>query len=145
MNRQEELTVGRRLIGHIDGRTTDLADALFRNKTVNYSCRERAALERYVTDLGERAKVVIVSVTEGDDKPVKYPHMFRASEVMILNKIDLLPHVQFDVERCLDHARRVNPKIRFIQLSATRGDNLAEWTTWLREQATKHQRAGQLV
>ena len=53
-------------------------------------------------DLGERAKVVIVSVTEGDDKPIKYPHMFRASEVMILNKIDLLPYVQFDVERCLD-------------------------------------------
>ena len=63
-------------------------------------------------DLGERAKVVIVSVTEGDDKPIKYPHMFRASEVMILNKIDLLPYVQFDVERCLDFARRSIPRSR---------------------------------
>ena len=63
-------------------------------------------------DLGERAKVVIVSVTEGDDKPIKYPHMFRASSLMLLNKIDLLPHVSFDVERCLNYARRVNPSLR---------------------------------
>jgi hydrogenase nickel incorporation protein HypB len=97
-------------------------------------------------DLGERAKVVIVSVTEGDDKPIKYPHMFRASEVMILNKIDLLPHVPFDVERCLGYARQVNPKIRIIQLSAIRGDNLAEWYAWLRAQAShEHLREGQLV
>jgi hydrogenase nickel incorporation protein HypB len=88
-------------------------------------------------DLGERAKVVIASVTEGDDKPIKYPHMFRASEVMILNKIDLLPHVEFDVERCRGDARRVNPKIRVLQLSATRGDHLDQWYTWLREQAAR--------
>jgi hydrogenase nickel incorporation protein HypB len=88
-------------------------------------------------DLGERAKVVIVSVTEGDDKPIKYPHMFRASEVMILNKIDLLPHVQFDVERCLGFARQVNPKIQILQLSATRGDHLDRWYGWLREQAAQ--------
>src|SRR3954454_12398349 len=61
-------------------------------------------------DLGERAKVVIVSVTEGDDKPIKYPHMFRASEVMILNKVDLLPYVSFDQDRCISYARQVNPK-----------------------------------
>ena len=85
-------------------------------------------------DLGERAKVVVVSVTEGDDKPIKYPHMFRASEVMILNKIDLLPYVQFDVERCLDFARKVNPKIQVLQLSATRGDGLDDWYGWLRQQ-----------
>jgi hydrogenase nickel incorporation protein HypB len=91
-------------------------------------------------DLGEKAKVVIVSVTEGDDKPIKYPHMFRASEVMVLNKIDLLPHVQFDVERCIGHARQVNPKIRVIQLSATRGENLNEWYTWLREQLARERR-----
>jgi hydrogenase nickel incorporation protein HypB len=85
-------------------------------------------------DLGERAKVVIVSVTEGEDKPLKYPHMFRAASVLVLNKTDLLPHVQFDVERFRGHARRVNPDLRFLQVSATRGDGLAEWYGWLREQ-----------
>ena len=86
-------------------------------------------------DLGECAKVVIVSVTEGDDKPIKYPHMFRASDIMILNKVDLLPYVQFDVERCLDFARKVNPRIQIIELSATRGDHLEDWYGWLREQS----------
>jgi hydrogenase nickel incorporation protein HypB len=90
-------------------------------------------------DLGEHAKVVIVSVTEGDDKPVKYPHMFRAGTLMLLNKLDLLPYVSFDVDRCREYAREVNPNLRIIQVSATRGDGLAEWYAWLREQAV-HQR-----
>ena len=85
-------------------------------------------------DLGEHAKVAILSVTEGEDKPVKYPHMFRASRVMILNKIDLLPHVDFDVARCIDHARRVNPDIEVFQVSATTGEGLDEWYSWLRAQ-----------
>jgi hydrogenase nickel incorporation protein HypB len=85
-------------------------------------------------DLGEQAKVVIMSVTDGDDKPVKYPHAFRASQVMILNKIDLLPYVQFDVQRCLEFARLVNPRLQVLQLSATRGDGLDNWYAWLREQ-----------
>lgn len=85
-------------------------------------------------DLGERAKIVVCSVTDGDDKPIKYPHMFRASEVMILNKIDLLPYVQFDLDRCLDYARQVNPGLRILQVSATRGDGLVDWYDWLREQ-----------
>jgi hydrogenase nickel incorporation protein HypB len=88
-------------------------------------------------DLGERAKVVITSVTEGDDKPIKYPHMFRASSLMILNKIDLLPYVPFDVERCLAYARQVNPNLEILQLSATRGDGLAEWYRWLRGSRTR--------
>ena len=88
-------------------------------------------------DLGEWAKVVIVSVTEGDDKPIKYPHMFRASELMILNKIDLLPYVQFDMERCFAFARQVNPQIQIIPLSATRGDHLDAWYGWLREQVNR--------
>jgi hydrogenase nickel incorporation protein HypB len=95
-------------------------------------------------DLGEWAKVVIVSVAEGDDKPIKYPHMFRASEVMILNKIDLLPYVQFDLERCIGLARQVNPRIRIIELSATRGDHLDAWYGWLREQAERRTREGAL-
>ena len=89
-------------------------------------------------DLGERSKVVIASVTEGDDKPIKYPHMFRQSEVMILNKIDLLPYVPFSVDRCLAYARQVNPHIRVIQVSALRGDGLEEWYDWIRQQADGH-------
>jgi hydrogenase nickel incorporation protein HypB len=85
-------------------------------------------------DLGEQAKVVIVSVTEGEDKPIKYPHMFRASDVMLLNKIDLLPHLSFDVERCFGYAREVNPRLRIMSISATRGDGLSEWYAWLRTQ-----------
>jgi hydrogenase nickel incorporation protein HypB len=85
-------------------------------------------------DLGEWAKVVIVSVTEGEDKPIKYPHMFRASKVMLLNKIDLLPYVAFDVDRCIGYARQVNPGLKVFSISATRGDGLAEWYTWLRAQ-----------
>ena len=82
-------------------------------------------------DLGEAHKVVVLSVTEGDDKPLKYPDMFHAADVMILNKIDLLPYVDFDVQRCLDFARQVNPNLQVMQLSASKGDNLGEWTDWL--------------
>jgi len=84
-------------------------------------------------DLGEKYKVVILSVTEGDDKPVKYPHMFRASDIMILNKIDLLPYVQFDMEKCVRYARQVNPNIQIFQLSATTGEGLEIWYHWLRQ------------
>ena len=72
-------------------------------------------------DLGERAKVAILSVTEGADKPLKYPHMFRASGLMILNKMDLLPHVDFDVDTCIAYARRVNPAMEVLQVSARTG------------------------
>jgi hydrogenase nickel incorporation protein HypB len=85
-------------------------------------------------DLGERAKVLILSVAEGEDKPLKYPHMFRAAEVMILNKIDLLPHVDFDPARAIANARRVNPDIAVIPLSARTGEGLAAWYEWLRRE-----------
>jgi hydrogenase nickel incorporation protein HypB len=85
-------------------------------------------------DLGERAKVVIMSVTEGQDKPLKYPQMFRAAELMVLNKVDLLPYVQFDPEQCITYARQVNPKIEVVSVSATRGDGLDAWYDWLRDQ-----------
>ncbi len=85
-------------------------------------------------DLGEKAKVAILSVTEGEDKPIKYPHMFRASQVMILTKIDLLPYVQFDVDRCLEYARQVNPHIQIFQVSATTGAGLNDWYAWLQNQ-----------
>ena len=84
-----------------------------------------------VWDLGEAAKVAILSVTEGEDKPLKYPDMFAAAQLMILNKTDLLPHVKFDVARCIDLARRVNPAIEVIQLSATTGEGMDAWLHWL--------------
>jgi len=82
-------------------------------------------------DLGEHAKVVVASVPEGDDKPIKYPHMFRASRLMILNKIDLLPLVRFDMRRALGFVREVNPAIDVLMVSATRGDGVEDWYRWL--------------
>ncbi len=82
-------------------------------------------------DLGEQLKIVILSITEGEDKPIKYPHMFRASEVMILTKIDLLPYVNFDVERCIEYARQVNPQIKIFQVSSQTGSGLNDWYQWL--------------
>ncbi len=85
-------------------------------------------------DLGEKLKVVILSVTEGEDKPIKYPHMFRTSGVMILTKIDLLPYVQFDVQRCIEYAQQVNPDIKIFQVSAQTGSGLDSWYEWLSHQ-----------
>jgi hydrogenase nickel incorporation protein HypB len=96
-------------------------------------------------DLGEWSKVVITSVTEGDDKPIKYPHMFRASGLMVLNKMDLLPHVEFDVDRCIGLARQVNPRIEVMKLSATRGDGLDGWYTWLRQQTGRIRQEASLI
>lgn len=87
-------------------------------------------------DLGEAHKVVILSVTEGEDKPLKYPDMFRASDVMIINKVDLLDYVNFNIEACEEYARRVNPKIRILRVSSTKGDGLDKWITWLEAQKT---------
>ncbi|XLS15940.1 hydrogenase nickel incorporation protein HypB [Bradyrhizobium sp. RDM4] len=92
-------------------------------------------------DLGERAKVVILSVTEGEDKPLKYPHMFRAAEIMILNKIDLLPHLDFDVSEAIAHARTVNPDIKVFQVSARSGEGLSDWYAWLRAELSKAREA----
>ncbi len=82
-------------------------------------------------DLGEHAKVVILSVTEGEDKPIKYPHMFRAASLMIINKIDLLPHVRFDVERCIAYACQANPDIEVLQVSAETGEGTSAWYAWV--------------
>lgn len=82
-------------------------------------------------DLGEKHKVAILSVTEGEDKPLKYPHMFAAADLMIINKIDLVPHLNIDVQACIESARRVNPNIEIIALSATTGEGMEEWLAWL--------------
>jgi len=84
-------------------------------------------------DLGEAHKVVILSVTEGEDKPLKYPDMFHAADVMLLNKIDLLPYVEFDVERCIAYAKQVNPAIAVIQISASKGHGLSQWYAWIEQ------------
>jgi hydrogenase nickel incorporation protein HypB len=82
-------------------------------------------------DLGEAHKVVILSVTEGEDKPLKYPDMFHAADLMLLNKVDLLPYLNFDVEKCVDYARQVNPKLQVMEVSATSGQGLDTWMAWL--------------
>lgn len=83
-------------------------------------------------DLGEAYRVVILSVTEGEDKPLKYPDIFATADLLLLNKVDLLPHLNFDVERCLGYARRINPGIRVIRTSATSGEGMETWYEWLR-------------
>ena len=82
-------------------------------------------------DLGERAKVLVFSVTEGEDKPLKYPDMFQAAGLILLHKCDLLPHVRFDVARALDFVRQVNPDAPVIQLSSTTGEGFDAWMAWI--------------
>jgi hydrogenase nickel incorporation protein HypB len=82
-------------------------------------------------DLGEHARVVVVSVTEGDDKPLKYPHMFHAADLVVLNKLDLLPHVDFDVASCLGRARQINASLTSFEVSARSGQGLGGWYEWL--------------
>ncbi|OIO74947.1 MAG: hydrogenase accessory protein HypB [Zetaproteobacteria bacterium CG1_02_53_45] len=114
------------MVGHaLEGLKPETGSILFIENVGNLVCP--AAF-----DLGEAAKVVILSVTEGADKPLKYPDMFHAAGLMILNKTDLLPYVDFDVEACCNYARRINPGIKILQLSATKGDGMGQWLNWLK-------------
>ncbi len=88
-------------------------------------------------DLGENKRVVIISTTEGDDKPIKYPDMFLHSDICIINKIDLLPYVQFDVEKAKEYALRVNHHLEFFELSVTSGEGMDKWYEWLKKQIKK--------
>jgi hydrogenase nickel incorporation protein HypB len=92
-------------------------------------------------DLGEACKVVILSVTEGEDKPLKYPDMFAASGLMLLNKVDLLPHLRFDVERCIAHARRIRPDLQVLRVSAQTGEGLDAWIDWIEARRAVPQKA----
>ena len=83
-------------------------------------------------DLGEAHKVVLLSVTEGEDKPIKYPDMFHEADLMLINKTDLLPYVEFNIDKCIEYAQRVNPGIQVLQLSATAGDGMENWYHWIR-------------
>ena len=82
-------------------------------------------------DVGEAAKVVVISVTEGDDKPLKYPHMFSVADLVVVNKTDLLPYVDFDVERVTTDARRLSPGVEVLSVSAKTGDGVEDWYGWL--------------
>ncbi|MGF1874537.1 hydrogenase nickel incorporation protein HypB [Photobacterium frigidiphilum] len=90
-------------------------------------------------DLGETSKVVILSVTEGEDKPLKYPNMFAAAELMLINKVDLLPYVDVKIEDCIENARKVNPSIKVIKVSAKTGEGMETWLNWLNEQLANQQ------
>ncbi len=98
-------------------------------------------------DLGEAHKVVVLSVTEGEDKPLKYPDMFHAASLLLLNKVDLLPHLRFDVERCVANARRVNPAIEIVRVSATTGEGMDGWLAWIERgaRAAREQRPDQVA
>jgi len=98
-------------------------------------------------DLGEAAKVVVLSVTEGEDKPLKYPDMFAAASLMLVNKTDLLPHLDFDMDQAIEFALRVNPRLQVIPLSATTGEGLEAWLDWLlaRRKAARIARAERLA
>ena len=84
-------------------------------------------------DLGEDFRVVIISTTEGDDKPIKYPDMFESSQICIINKIDLLPYLNFDVNKVKEYAKRINPNLIFFEVSATNGEGMTEWYDWLKK------------
>ena len=110
--------------GHDHGHHHRVQSLLFIENVGNLVCPA-------LWDLGEAAKVAILSVTEGEDKPLNYPDMFAAAKLMLLNKVDLLPHLRFDVDRCKEFARRVNPGIEILELSATTGQGMAAWLDWL--------------
>jgi hydrogenase nickel incorporation protein HypB len=113
------------MVGHaLEHLDPDAESVLFIENVGNLICPS-------AFDLGEAHKIVVLSVTEGEDKPLKYPDMFFEADLMILNKVDLLPYLSFDVERCMAYAKQVNPDIRILQLSATAGDGLDEWYEWL--------------
>jgi hydrogenase nickel incorporation protein HypB len=114
------------MVGHaMENLTPETGSVLFVENVGNLVCP--AAF-----DLGEAHKVAILSVTEGEDKPLKYPDMFFAADIMLLNKIDLLPYLEFDVEKCIEYARRVNPDIQVLQVSATSGEGLEDWYEWIK-------------
>lgn len=88
-------------------------------------------------DLGESSRIVLISVTEGDDKPIKYPDMFQSADICVINKIDLLPYVNFDVEKAKEYALRVNHHLKFFEISATTGEGMENWYGWLKNEKMK--------
>ena len=130
---------------HLDGKMIDRAlekwsleniDVLFIENVGNLVCPSSY-------DLGEEAKIVLLSVTEGEDKPLKYPSIFHKSSLLVLTKVDLLPYVPFDIEAAKANARQVNPDIQIIEVSCATGKGMEEWRAWLEERRAKRQSAAQ--
>jgi hydrogenase nickel incorporation protein HypB len=111
----------------LDALDLDLTRLLFIENVGNLVCPAS-------WDLGEQAKVVVFSVTEGEDKPLKYPKMFQQSRYAVLNKIDLLPHLRFDLNQAVANARQVNPELRIFFTSAVTGEGMDQWYAFLRDQ-----------
>lgn len=128
---------------HLDGKMIERAlepwplenlDVLFIENVGNLVCPASY-------DLGEEAKIVLLSVTEGEDKPLKYPSIFHKSSLLILTKIDLLPFVPFDIETAEANARQVNPGIEIIRVSCSAGEGMDEWRGWIEQRRIAHERA----
>ena len=114
------------MVGHaLEGLSLKEKSVLFIENIGNLVCPA-------LFDLGEQFKIVILSVTEGDNKPLKYPDMFRSADLMLVTKTDLLPYVDFDIGKCTEYARRIKPDIEVLIFSATQGDGLHDWYEWLR-------------
>ncbi len=120
----------RMIENHLDGWPAQGLELLFIENVGNLVCPTSY-------DLGEDAKVVILSVTEGEDKPLKYPGIFRKAELMILSKIDLLPHVPFKAELAKENARRIHPDIEILEASAISGEGFDQWLEWLAARAER--------
>jgi hydrogenase nickel incorporation protein HypB len=125
---------------HLDGKMIERAlepwpleslDVLFIENVGNLVCPASY-------DLGEEAKIVLLSVTEGEDKPLKYPSIFHKSSLLILTKIDLLPYVPFDIEAAEANARQVNPEIEIIRVSCSTGEGMEAWRTWIEKRRRSH-------
>lgn len=113
------------MIGHgVEGFDLENTDILMIENVGNLVCPASF-------DLGEDHKVAVLSVTEGEDKPLKYPQMFQAADLMLINKLDLLPYLDFDLEQCKGYARQVNPQIEIIELSCHSGEGMQQWYEWL--------------
>ena len=122
------------MVGHgVEGFDLKVTDILMIENVGNLVCPASF-------DLGEDHKVAVLSVTEGEDKPLKYPQMFQAADLMLINKIDLLPYLRFDLEQCKAFARQVNPQIKILELSCHSGEGMQEWYEWL-SQGVKAKRA----
>jgi len=124
---------------HLAGWRLDELDILFIENVGNLVCPSSY-------DLGEAAKIVLLSVTEGEDKPLKYPSIFFKSELLVITKTDLLPYVPFDIAKAEENARKVHPNMDIVRISCTAGDGLKEWLQWLeRKKKAVAEKAGSLV
>ena len=124
---------------HLAGWRLDELDILFIENVGNLVCPSSY-------DLGEAAKIVLLSVTEGEDKPLKYPSIFFKSELLVITKTDLLPYVPFDIAKAEENARKVHPNMDIVRISCTAGDGLKEWLQWLeRKKKAVGEKPGSLV